>query len=85
MKIYEIIREEINLDEAKTVSLKELNRVLRRKGWEKVEGGSHEKWYPPAGISTTDGTAHIAIPRNNCNPNTMKQIIKRAGLTDADF
>ena len=85
MKIHEILCEDEILDEIKSPSLKEVIRALRRKGWTKVEGGSHEKWYPPAGVSTTDDRPYFAIPRTHCNPQTLKQIIKSAGLTPDDF
>lgn len=85
MKIHEILNEDDILDEGGVPSLKDVLGALHRKGWTRIQGGSHEKWSPPVGSFTTDGRPHIAIPRSHCNPNTLKQIIKKAGLTPDDF
>ena len=80
MRICEIIIEDELLDEAGTPSLKDVLRELKRQGWTKREGGSHEKWFPPEGFILPDNRPFITIPRSHCNPHTLRDIIKIAKL-----
>lgn len=54
--------------------------ALKKTGWINIGGTLHDKWIPPAGVLTTDGKSHVAIPRCNCKSTVLKRIIKQSGL-----
>ena len=85
MKIHDIICEDTHLDEAAPPPLKKVRRVLLKRGWTMRQGSDHEIWTPPEGVTTTDGSPHIAIPRNVGSEKTIYQIISRAGIKKEKF
>lgn len=80
MKIREIL-ENINLDEAKIPTSKELKKALLKKGYTPTEGGEHTKFHAP------DKSHHISMPRGPkpLSIGLARSVMKLAGLTDNDI